>query len=209
MTYSLLDQTTSLPSAPKPSHTHTALLPSPSRTQTLCVYPETLRSISQHPDPRNSHKHTDSSCSSTLYIIHTFSHTTNLTHCSERNVLQCVCVCVCVCVCACVHACVRACVCECVCVCACAPCDWVLGKYWKSVSEAAVMLEAVSYMLHLMNFMNKSDILLHANGEWSRCTTWRMWKKLIANHWMISRCWQPDQSIRNWERDKEQISVLK
>ncbi len=94
-------------------------------------------------------------------------------------------------------------------VCVVAPCDWVFGKYWKSVSEAAVMPEAMSYMLHLMIFMNKSEVLLHANGEWSRCTTWRMWKKLIAKHWMISWCWQPDQSIRNRERYKEQISTLK
>lgn len=92
MTYSLLDQTTSLPSAPKLSHTHTALLPSPSNPQTPCVYPETLRSISQHPGPHNSHKHTDSSCSSPLYITHTHSATPQISHTAwERNVLVCGC----------------------------------------------------------------------------------------------------------------------
>lgn len=88
MTYSLLDQTTSLPSAPKLSHTH----PSPSNPQTQCVYPETLRSISQHPGPHNSHKHTDSSCSSPLYITHHKSHTLLGEECScvwLHHVIEC------------------------------------------------------------------------------------------------------------------------
>lgn len=140
MTYSILDQTTSVPSAPKPSHTHTALPPSPSNPQTPCVYPETLRSIAQHPGPRNSHKHTDSSCSSPLYITHTHiqphhkSHTLLAEECSSA-------------VCVWLHHVIE--------------CLVNIGKVCLKRQRCLMLCP----MLHLVIFMNKSDILRHANGE--------------------------------------------